>query len=186
MKEDQMNGQIIKNSNKKLSLMNHADDDVVQFDTPTQNVVESLILPWQNKTVKNINGPKSKLSNDVDEELKVEPDGDQRAQFKIQPKKKEDTNFQKYEIHKKTSSFGVQNDKKEQTGKVSTQCLPESLMVRQKKVTRKPPTKKTEEQVAILEQEFQNNPCLWSKKKIVLLSNSINLKVSQIYKWNYD
>ena len=44
---------------------------------------------------------------------------------------------------------------------------------------------KTDDQVRILESEFSKDPC-WSKQKMKRLSTLLNLKESQIYKWNWD
>ena len=45
--------------------------------------------------------------------------------------------------------------------------------------------RKTDEQVKILEREFDKNPN-WTKEKMKQLSSSLNLKLSQVYKWNWD
>lgn len=44
---------------------------------------------------------------------------------------------------------------------------------------------KNEEQVKILEQEFSKDPH-WPKQKMKKLAAMLNLKESQIYKWNWD
>ncbi|CDW71740.1 hox domain containing protein [Stylonychia lemnae] len=44
---------------------------------------------------------------------------------------------------------------------------------------------KTDDQVRILESEFSKDPC-WTKQKMKRLSTLLNLKESQIYKWNWD
>lgn len=44
---------------------------------------------------------------------------------------------------------------------------------------------KNQEQVQVLESEYFKNP-MWSKIKIRKLAKKLNLKESQIYKWNWD
>ncbi len=45
--------------------------------------------------------------------------------------------------------------------------------------------KKTKEQIEILENEFEKDPA-WSKHKMNTLASNLGLKMSQIYKWNWD
>ena len=44
---------------------------------------------------------------------------------------------------------------------------------------------KSDDQVKILESEFQKDS-KWSKEKMKRLASLLNLKESQIYKWNWD
>lgn len=44
---------------------------------------------------------------------------------------------------------------------------------------------KSSDQVKILENEFSKEPS-WSKEKMSKLAKLLNLKESQIYKWNWD
>ena len=45
--------------------------------------------------------------------------------------------------------------------------------------------RKSNDQVKLLEQEFEKNPN-WTKAQMKSLAQKLNLKLGQIYKWNWD
>ena len=45
--------------------------------------------------------------------------------------------------------------------------------------------RKSKEQIEILANEFRKEP-VWSSRKMARLASELNLKVSQVYKWNWD